>query len=279
MSFYSGPDLERLSKVIFGDDFKSTAINQAAYELTLGNEAYRTDSKEGKIEILDEKNKTVEINAGQFALLLTKETLEMPNNKIAFISIKAGEKLKGLINVSGFHVDPGFRGKILFSVYNAGPSTITLRKDYPYFLIWFTDTSTELPENKLYNSSNNHQDQNEIPVKYVDALKRGELASPSSLMDKINNLETNLKNDIKDVERKKIHIHYLLTVLIGAVITLFIKSYWDNKGEQYGYLKRQEEEKTLNEIKAAKTIYIDSLVTKKVSISIDSILNKKHLNN
>ena len=50
------------------------------------------------------------IPPGQFAFLLTAETVTMPDNAIAFISIKARLKFNGLINISGFHVDPGYRG-------------------------------------------------------------------------------------------------------------------------------------------------------------------------
>ena len=58
---------------------------------------------------------------GQFAFLLTDEIVEVPDSAMALISIKAKIKWRGLINVSGFHVDPGFKGRLIFSVYNAGP--------------------------------------------------------------------------------------------------------------------------------------------------------------
>src|SRR5579871_626257 len=101
-------------------DFDASRIKQAAYELTLGEEVYRTDSKTADAEILDgKKKKRVKINPGQFALLLTAEKVRVPEDMIAFISIKAKIKLRGMINVSGFHVDPGWNDHLLFSVYNA----------------------------------------------------------------------------------------------------------------------------------------------------------------
>ena len=63
----------------------------------------------------------------------------MPDTAIAFISIRASIKFKGLINVSGFHVDPGFRGQLRFAVYNAGSSEIDLDQDERVFMIWFAD--------------------------------------------------------------------------------------------------------------------------------------------
>lgn len=41
------------------------------------------------------------------------------------------------MNVSGFHVDPGYKGKLLFAIFNAGPQTVTVRCGQDAFLIWF----------------------------------------------------------------------------------------------------------------------------------------------
>jgi len=60
--------------------------------------------------------KQIAIPPGQLALLITEEEVAIPTNRIGFISIKFTAKMRGLINVSGFHVDPGFKGKLKFSV-------------------------------------------------------------------------------------------------------------------------------------------------------------------
>ena len=45
----------------------------------------------------------------------------------------------GLINVSGFHVDPGYQGRLIFSVYNAGPKPSRLHRGQDVFLLWIAD--------------------------------------------------------------------------------------------------------------------------------------------
>ena len=77
------------------------------------------------------------IPPGQFAFLLTKEDVAVPDDAIAFLSIKARIKFCGLINISGFHVDPGYKGKLLFSVLNAGPRPLHVRQGRALFLIWY----------------------------------------------------------------------------------------------------------------------------------------------
>src|SRR5439155_21170679 len=81
----------------------------------------------------------VTIPPGQFGLLITEEEVITPNDAIAFISVRSHIKFRGLVNVSGFHVDPGYKGKLKFSVYNAGSQTIVLEVGEPAFIIWFAD--------------------------------------------------------------------------------------------------------------------------------------------
>lgn len=262
MSFLGPQDLELYLNESIINPYNKARIKQAAYELSLGDEVYRTDNKERKVEHLHSKNKMVEINPGQFTLLLTKETLTIPPDKLAFISIKAKQKLKGLVNVSGFHVDPGFHGKILFSVYNAGSSTITLETDKPYFLIWFSDLNTSATGDGVYNAkSNDHQGQNGIPSEYIDALKGGELASPSVLMEKIKELEHSLT-------RYTWAASIAITIATGVIVKLFYDYSSYKEGIEYGRKSHQFSETV--DLAAAKYL------TDSVSLyKIDSLINEK----
>ena len=79
------------------------------------------------------------IPAGQFAFLLTEETVTIPHGAIAFIYMRSRIKLRGLVNVSGFHVDPGYSGRLIFAVFNAGPRAVHLKQGEECFLIWYAD--------------------------------------------------------------------------------------------------------------------------------------------
>lgn len=212
-------------------------ISGGAFELSLGDEVFRTDSKDRKKEFLKQENEQITINPGQFALLLTKEIVKIPTNKIAFISIKAGIKLKGLINVSGFHVDPGFTGKLVFSVYNAGSSAISLLKSEPCFLIWFAELQLLPGETSNYATENHeHKNQDTIPPKYIDALLAGELASPNVLLEKIN-------DNYKILDSKANTRDYIYKTGLGILIVIAIKLLVDwgmySKGESDGYAKKK----------------------------------------
>jgi dCTP deaminase len=154
MSFWSSQTLmSRLPSLI--EPFNEDHIESASYELCLGDEVYisalpDTPWKERKKIILNQQE-TAAIPPGQFAFLITSEIVKVPNNAIALISIKFKFKSKGLINVSGLHVDPGYHGKIIFAVYNAGPLHLHLAKGERVFAIWYAnlDDEDQKPRNKI----------------------------------------------------------------------------------------------------------------------------------
>ena len=231
MAYLGSSSLENLIKTASViSPVKAGRIKFGAYELSLGDEIYQTDSKAGKREVLKEVKEQVVINPGQFSLLLSEEVVNIPLDKIAFISIKAGIKLRGLINVSGFHVDPGFNGKLVFSVYNAGSGPISLERGEPCFLIWFADLNES--EAKKYDGE--HKEQKNIPIKYIDALKAGEIASPNALSERIDKLDL-----------RKNYTQWLLITLIVVFAGLWLKSNSDlsdtKKAIEFGYGKKVEE--------------------------------------
>ena len=126
--------------------FYKERIDGASYHLAIGKEIYvsptteTTDPSVKSITTLKE-GEAFTIPPGQFAFVLTREIVAVGLNEIAFISIRAKTKYRGLVNVSGFHVDPGFEGQLTFAVFNAGPATVHLREGQQIFLIWYADLS------------------------------------------------------------------------------------------------------------------------------------------
>src|SRR6266487_5983005 len=115
MAFWSSETIRQKLRSLV-DPPNEDRIQNGSYELSLGPEVFSSDSSTKKNLSPGEQ---VVIPPGQFGLLLTEEKVTIPNNAIGLISIKTGMKFRGLVNVSGFHVDPGFNGCLKFSVYNA----------------------------------------------------------------------------------------------------------------------------------------------------------------
>jgi dCTP deaminase len=87
--------------------YDSSFLKEASYQLAIGEEVYISSPEKSKKQILSEREPSFFIEPGQFAFLLTAETVTTPFDAIGFISIRAKYKFNGLVNISGFHVDPG----------------------------------------------------------------------------------------------------------------------------------------------------------------------------
>lgn len=208
--FWSGETLtDRLATLV--TPFDPERVDCSAYTLSMGREVYVSPND----AMQDPLNVTIRqlgdgegftIPPGQFAFLLTEEKIEVPNTALALISIKAKIKWRGLVNVSGFHVDPGFRGRLIFSVYNAGPVTVHLRQGQPMFLIWFAslDRPTELARKQPVQES--------FPPDLISGIS-GELQSLAGINKKIKDLDKTLTDRVHSIEREQTYYR-----LIGAIV-------------------------------------------------------------
>lgn len=230
MTFWSSQKLEReLGALISGYD--PDRVQQASYTLRIGREIFVTkdhnnsDSQHTRI-ILDIDQDFV-IPPGQFAFLLTEESVKVPTNAIAFISMKAGIKHKGLVNISGFHVDPGFEGKLLFSVYNAGPSQIRLNHNQECFLIWYASL------NEVDSKARNKPGYTSFPTEVLDKISTDKIYSLQALTTGFRDVEFNVSQKVTEINNikkeadgavtfLKVAGGILATILIGVIISLCI---------------------------------------------------------
>jgi dCTP deaminase len=189
MTFWSGNTLlGRMPALV--SDFSVDRIDCAAYTLRMGRQYYLSASEAeigtNKIRVLAEGD-SVAIPSGQFAVLLTEERITVPSHAVAFISMKSGLKARGLVNVSGFHVDPGYSAPLRFAVFNAGPSTICVKQGEDCFLIWYANLDQEDTEHTKKENQNRAYAQG-ITSAEVSSLT-GAVKTVSVLAEKVNQLE------------------------------------------------------------------------------------------
>jgi dCTP deaminase len=191
---------------------------RCSYELGVGSEAFIT-SKPDSTTHLPVGHK-VTIPPGQFGLLTTHETIYIPPTTVAFISIRARVKFQGLVNVSGFHVDPGFRGRLKFAVYNAGSKEIVVDQDERVFMIWFADLDAESPD--PYPTQ-------QVPTSVISSEDvsriQGSVASPAQLQKNIEELKVELEKKIHAVEQASLLNRTLMGLLLGICCTLIGTAY------------------------------------------------------
>ena len=218
MSFWSSQQIGSKGHQIF-TPFDPDNIDSACYNLALGSEVFvsptpDTPLKDRKIINLKDDTDTVIIPPGQFAFLITEEKVSIPRNSIGFISIRFGMKAQGIINVSGFHVDPGYNGKLVFAIFNASGFPKVLKKGERMFSIWLSSLEDydSKPRTKLGYAR--------MPLDFIDA-KNPESSIPV-LAEKIEDIE-------KRIEASSIKYGLVLGLLIPINIAIFryILHEWD----------------------------------------------------
>lgn len=180
------------------DEFKFESDDWTV-DLSLGEEVFL--SSDDEIRILD-NHESVAIDPGEFALLITEEIVKIPCDKAAFISLKFSIARKGLINISGFHVDPNYKGRLIFSVYNASPSPVILRRGEDVFMIVFANLTQDISDNR---EDANFMDISRLQPKWLTGLQ-GRTAS----LEKLDN----------DVTQLQQRVRILAAILTGIVATL-----------------------------------------------------------
>ena len=218
--FWSGETLgERLKTLI--DPFVPERVDCASYTLAIGPEVYVSpnDQTADPTTITIRKlsdGEAFTIPPGQFAFLLTEEVVSVPADALAFISIRAKTKFRGLVNVSGFHVDPGYRGQLTFSVFNAGPVPVHLKRGQPIFLIWYASLDCETTFKR------DGPIQEGIDPQVVTAIA-GELQSFASLSKKIENVDNALGDRVHALEKDQIKYHVIGAVSLTLLLALTVK--------------------------------------------------------
>jgi dCTP deaminase len=215
MAFWSSQTLRaRIPAGHLIEPYDQGRVIHSAYEMGVGAEAFVTCNPSDKTQM--PAGTKIVIPPGQFGLLVTREAVRVPTNAIAFISIRAGIKFQGLVNVSGFHVDPGYRGQLKFAVYNAGSRTIVLDQDQRVFMIWFAD---------LDNPDDNPYPERVPPPSVITADDvariQGEVASPGELKKLFDDLRNEMdkkfhKEDLA-VQFNRWVLGVLITLVVGAI--------------------------------------------------------------
>lgn len=220
MPFWSGETLkDKLPDLV--EPFDPEAIDCAAYTLHVGTEIYVSPDRKVSDPTRHSKKRLAPgeaftIPPGQFGFLTTAEQVTVPDSALAFISIKARLKFGGLINISGFHVDPGYRGELLFSVLNAGPKPLHLQQGQPLFLIWYADLDRTTVEKKKAGSGFKG-----IDPALINGIS-GEILSLQSLSDTQRDLEQRLTRQLQEqattISNLKLLVRIFLTVATSLIV-------------------------------------------------------------
>jgi dCTP deaminase len=209
------------------DPWNEACIDGAGYQLTVGSEYFVNGDKNSLAKKLQDKDSFV-ILPGQFAYILTGETVRIPKNAIGFITIRASVKMHGLVNVSGFQVNSGHAGKLVFAVFNAGPRPVHMRQGIHTFSLWIADLDTEAGASNSTGSLPN--DMTSIPLNVINGIA-GESLTAYQLDEKFKVLS----NRLTQLENLKAYTLVFLGAL-GAISLAFAPTIFPKVSEAWAGL-------------------------------------------
>ena len=204
-----------------GSSFLPGWIDGASYRLSIGRDIYISPTGEepdfpSRSIVRLKKKEAFAIPPGQFAVLQTEERVKVERDEIAFMSIRAKTKYRGLVNVSGFHVDPGFDGPLTFAVFNAGPVAVHLRHGQDIFLIWYANLTDPVQKGR-------DPAPDWIPSEYVSSIGAGELHSLAGLAGALDGVQQRLDKRLDTVMRELAVFRVVAAIAVTALLALGVK--------------------------------------------------------
>jgi dCTP deaminase len=143
------------------------------------------------VDLRVEPNRKFAIVPGRFVAALTFERLAMPLHISGRFGLKSKFTRRGLIAFPGIQIDPGFRGRLAISLFNAGPEPIELKYLAPMFSVEFH--TLEAPAQRGYSGV--YQGQKTFPPdqeKFILNAKTVSLAEIGELPDEVADLRRKL---------------------------------------------------------------------------------------
>ena len=198
--YLSDKDIYEHRVDLFPNDFDQIHPKGASVDLRLGTDCHL--SSERQPQRLSTNKPDLVIPSGDFAVLMTKEMVHIPKDVIGFITMRFTYKAKGLINVSGFHVDPGYKGHLIYAVYNAGPRDILVSYGKPLFTIFFAGLNQEAKHGRQPGHTG-------LPESVISNLSSG--AAP-----------TNIPSLAKRVEKLELRFSVAVAALVTVAVPLIV---------------------------------------------------------
>jgi dCTP deaminase len=136
-------------------DFETSQIKPASVDLRLGSKVIKT-AAETKVVNLAETGGYLTIEGSEFVAVQTYERIELSNKISARFGLRSYFTRKGLLMFSGPQIDPGFKGILTVSVFNASNRTITIRYKEQFCTVEFSRIDT--PASQGYGDQYQGQD-------------------------------------------------------------------------------------------------------------------------
>lgn len=108
------------------EPFVSGRLRAASIDLTMGSQVVAASEK-----ISVSGKRKFALKPGDAVTATTAERIELPLDYLGRLGGRAELAVRGLVVSAPLHVEPGFKGRLSFVLFNAGPAAVALRAGDP----------------------------------------------------------------------------------------------------------------------------------------------------
>ena len=165
------------------------------YDFTLSRMALTVES--GRPRDIDESRDNIVIKPGEIAFVMTEETLNLPDYIYCQLSTKRKLSLDGIVILGGLIIDPNYKGKLIFGLYNLSSRNYPLLPGRKLIagVFYIIDTKTD----KIPEPINDFPDD---LIKTVVDTKPNSISAINVIISDMNDAIKNLRVDMQEIRKK-----------------------------------------------------------------------------
>ena len=196
--------------------FKNDQLQGASYDLRIGKRLLISgDDREHDLL----KEKSIALAPGDFAVTVSYEHFEIPNDIVINIGPKTYLTKKGIILQAGMQIDPGFKGYLFLGLYNSSPRKFVIEYLGDLCSIQFFKLQEDAA--KSFPINRNHE-KGKFPRDMKDYLYTLETKSLTSLGEDVRALTKNVGNMSERIGDIGTQLNNLKIIILSIAIPLGI---------------------------------------------------------
>jgi len=196
------------------EPFESHQLQGASYDIRVGKRIL-ISGEDREHDLF--KKKAVSLSPGDFAVTVSHEKFEIPQNIVINIGPKTYLTKKGIILQAGMQIDPGFKGHLFLGLYNSSPRKFIV--EYLGDLCSIQFFKLEEDAVKSFQVSKNHED-GEFTRDMKDYLYTLETKSLTSLGEDVRALTKNVGSMSERIVDVTSQVNSLKTIILSIAIPL-----------------------------------------------------------
>lgn len=177
-------------------------IKYASYDLTVGDNYYINEEIKG----LSKRKGFINIDPGNYAIVESKEIINLPNNICGRFDLLVGLFCRSVILSNSTQVDPGFHGKLYCLLFNPSNERINLKMGERYATLEFS---------KMIEPSEGYNGKYQNKIDLIDFLAK----------DLQKSVIVNHSQEIEKLKKESFWLKYLPLIISLAALAFTIMNY------------------------------------------------------